>query len=117
MRYGALVGVLATLLFAPAAQAFTVSNFKAKDRGSRIHYYLTVCGARGYRVLFHNYLHTDAGIAPTYTGDWSEVQHQYCARWDLSEADRFREGQWDVQIRVVVRGVARYTPVRYFEIA
>src|SRR4051812_43697555 len=98
-----LAAVAASLVIAPAAaNAFTVSSFKAKDQGSQIHYYVTVCGARGYKVLFHSYLHTDMGIGPTYTGDWSLVQRGSCSRWDLSEHDRYREGQWDAQLRVVV---------------
>jgi hypothetical protein len=103
-------------LGAARAEAFTVSRFKASDQGARIHYYVTVCGARGYRVLFHSYLHTDMGIGSTYTGDWSVVQRNYCSRWDLSERDRYREGQWDAQLRVVVRGIGKYTPLRYLEI-
>lgn len=113
----AMTGLIAALAFTSVAQAFTVSRFKVRDTGSRIHYYATVCGARGHKVLFHSYLHTDMGIGPTHTSDWRGFQRHDCSRWNLSEGDRYLEGQWDAQLRVVVRGVAKYTPVRYFEIA
>lgn len=100
-----------------SAQAWYITHFIPSDRGSRIRYAVSVCGAKHRRVLFSVYLHTDQGIGPTYTGDW-RVRNtgRYCDRWLLSESDQYAEGVWDAQVRAVVGGRPRWTLKKYFYI-
>jgi hypothetical protein len=112
----AIIAVLGSMFIPTSAHAWSISGFKARDRGVRIHYYISVCGARGRYVTFTSYLHTDMGVGPTYSGTWHERQRFGCTRWNLSETDRYATGEWDARLRVVVGGSAKWTRRRYLYI-
>ena len=108
--------LVAAVAFPSAASAsVTLSRFKVADWGSRIHYFVTVCGSSG-RITFTSYLHSERGIAPTYQGTYRVFHRGGCRRWDLSEHDGYGEGIWDAQVRAVLNGRAQWTPLRYVDI-
>lgn len=121
-RAVSITGILSLVVYVsglvtPAiASAFYIQNFKVRDSGAWIRYYVTVCTPGRERVLARSYLHTDMGIGPVYSKNWAGSQESSCTRWEFGQRDRFLDGQWDAQLRIVVDGRAKYTPIRYFEI-
>jgi hypothetical protein len=117
-RLLAFVMVLSCLGWAaPAgAEAWSVRKFRASDWGSRIHYLVTVCSSSSVRLTFTSYLHTDEGVGLTYRATWRDRQRAGCYGYNLSERDRYTEGVWDAQLRIVEYGGAKWTPLRYIDI-
>jgi hypothetical protein len=113
-----LVSCLVVLLAFPAtAHAVSVDHFKVWDQGSRIHFRVDVCAGRGAKVLATSYLHSERGIAPTYSSDTSMRQSYACTTYGFTVADEYGEGVWEAWMRIVIHGRSYYSEHRFFEVS
>lgn len=100
-----------------SAQAASLSKLVIKDRGSKIHFYVTLCTAGRVTVDFETDLHTDRGVAPTYSAESDNRHNNGCTRWDLSMSDKYAAGRWSGWVYAYVDGDRIRSQTKYFKIS